>query len=129
MDRHGQVWGGRRTAIAGSFLLPGRGDAANATYREAFLASESVCDVVIGMADGLTVPFALAAGLSGAGSSTAIIVTAGLAEVAADAIAVGLGATSPAARTRSIIAPNGGERWLRPSKYPNSSGRKSGRFC
>lgn len=56
-----------------------------------FLASESVRDVVIGMADGLTVPFALAAGLSGAVSSTAIIVTAGLAEVAAGAIAMGLG--------------------------------------
>ena len=56
-----------------------------------FTASESVRDVVIGMADGLTVPFALAAGLSAAVSSTAIIVTAGLAEIAAGAIAMGLG--------------------------------------
>lgn len=48
-------------------------------------------DIVIGMSDGLTVPFALAAGLSGAVSSTAIIITAGLAEVAAGAIAMGLG--------------------------------------
>jgi len=56
-----------------------------------FTASESVRDVVIGMSDGLTVPFALAAGLSGAVASTGIIVTAGLAEIAAGAIAMGLG--------------------------------------
>lgn len=56
-----------------------------------FLASALVRDIVIGMADGLTVPFALAAGLAGAVSSTAIIITAGLAEVAAGAIAMGLG--------------------------------------
>ncbi|HLJ59266.1 MAG TPA: VIT1/CCC1 transporter family protein [bacterium] len=56
-----------------------------------FTASESVRDVVIGMSDGLTVPFALAAGLSGAIASPAIIVTAGLAEVAAGSIAMGLG--------------------------------------
>ncbi len=56
-----------------------------------FLGSESVRDVVIGMADGLTVPFALAAGLSAAVTSTQLIVTAGLAEIAAGAIAMGLG--------------------------------------
>ena len=56
-----------------------------------FTGSESVRDVVIGMADGLTVPFALAAGLSAAVTSTHIIVTAGLAEIAAGAIAMGLG--------------------------------------
>jgi VIT1/CCC1 family predicted Fe2+/Mn2+ transporter len=56
-----------------------------------FTASEAVRDVVIGMSDGLTVPFALAAGLSGAVDSTGIVVTAGLAEVAAGAIAMGLG--------------------------------------
>jgi VIT1/CCC1 family predicted Fe2+/Mn2+ transporter len=56
-----------------------------------FTASEAVRDVVIGMSDGLTVPFALAAGLSGAVESSNIIVTAGLAEVAAGAIAMGLG--------------------------------------
>ena len=47
--------------------------------------------MVIGMSDGLTVPFALAAGLTGAISSTGIIVTAGLAEIAAGSIAMGLG--------------------------------------
>src|SRR6187397_1016642 len=56
-----------------------------------FTSSEIVRDVVIGMADGLTVPFALAAGLSGAIASTHIIVTAGLAEIAAGSIAMGLG--------------------------------------
>jgi VIT1/CCC1 family predicted Fe2+/Mn2+ transporter len=56
-----------------------------------FTASATVRDVVIGMSDGLTVPFALAAGLSGAVDTTRIIVTAGLAEIAAGAIAMGLG--------------------------------------
>ena len=56
-----------------------------------FTASEVVRDIVIGMSDGLTVPFALAAGLSGAVEATGIIITAGLAEVAAGAIAMGLG--------------------------------------
>jgi VIT1/CCC1 family predicted Fe2+/Mn2+ transporter len=56
-----------------------------------FTASETVRDIVIGMSDGLTVPFALAAGLSGAVDATTIIITAGLAEVAAGAIAMGLG--------------------------------------
>lgn len=56
-----------------------------------FSGSARVRDVVIGMADGLTVPFALAAGLTAAVASTQIIVTAGLAEVAAGAIAMGLG--------------------------------------
>jgi len=50
-----------------------------------------VRDLVIGMSDGLTVPFALAAGLSGAVDSTGQIITAGLAEVAAGASAMGLG--------------------------------------
>ena len=57
-----------------------------------FTSGAVVRDVVIGMADGLTVPFALAAGLTGAASiSTGIIVTAGLAEIVAGSIAMGLG--------------------------------------
>ena len=56
-----------------------------------FTASEMVRDVVIGMADGLTVPFALAAGLSGAAVATHVVVTAGFAEISAGAIAMGLG--------------------------------------
>jgi VIT1/CCC1 family predicted Fe2+/Mn2+ transporter len=56
-----------------------------------FTGSERVRDMVIGMSDGLTVPFALAAGLSGAVQSTGIVITAGLAEIAAGSIAMGLG--------------------------------------
>jgi VIT1/CCC1 family predicted Fe2+/Mn2+ transporter len=56
-----------------------------------FTSGEIVRDVVIGMSDGLTVPFALAAGLTGAVASTGVIVTAGLAEIAAGSIAMGLG--------------------------------------
>jgi VIT1/CCC1 family predicted Fe2+/Mn2+ transporter len=56
-----------------------------------FTATETVRDIVIGMSDGLTVPFALAAGLSGAVKATGIVVTAGLAEIAAGSIAMGLG--------------------------------------
>lgn len=56
-----------------------------------FTGTKIVRDIVIGMSDGLTVPFALAAGLSGAIDSTSIVVTAGLAEIAAGSIAMGLG--------------------------------------
>jgi VIT1/CCC1 family predicted Fe2+/Mn2+ transporter len=54
-------------------------------------ASATVRDIVLGMADGLTVPFALAAGVAGAVADSRIVVTAGLAEVSAGAIAMGLG--------------------------------------
>lgn len=56
-----------------------------------FRSSDLITDIVIGMSDGLTVPFALAAGLSGVVQNTQIIITAGLAEIAAGAIAMGLG--------------------------------------
>jgi VIT1/CCC1 family predicted Fe2+/Mn2+ transporter len=56
-----------------------------------FKSSELVRDVVIGMSDGLTVPFALAAGLTGTDVTTTVVVIAGLAEVAAGSIAMGLG--------------------------------------
>ncbi len=57
-----------------------------------FKSTDLVTDIVIGMSDGLTVPFALAAGLAGApGITTAIVVTAGIAEIAAGSIAMGLG--------------------------------------
>src|ERR1700761_6630208 len=56
-----------------------------------FTGSETVRDIVIGMSDGLTVPFALAAGLSGAVASSRVVLTAGLAEIAAGSIAMGLG--------------------------------------
>ncbi len=63
-------------------------------------SSESLRDFVIGMADGLTVPFALVAGLTGVIDSTDLIVTAGMAEIAAGCIAMGLGGYM-AARTES----------------------------
>ena len=56
-----------------------------------FTAGETVRDIVIGMSDGLTVPFALAAGLTGAIASSHIVITAGFAEIAAGSIAMGLG--------------------------------------
>ena len=56
-----------------------------------FQSSQKVRDFVIGMSDGLTVPFALAAGLSGVVDSTSIVITAVLAEIAAGSIAMGLG--------------------------------------
>ena len=56
-----------------------------------FTAGEIVRDIIIGVSDGLTVPFALAAGLSGANASSSIVLTAGIAEVAAGAISMGLG--------------------------------------
>ena len=56
-----------------------------------FDASDAVRDVIIGMSDGLTVPFALAAGISGAIAASHIVVTAGIAELAAGGISMGLG--------------------------------------
>jgi predicted membrane protein (TIGR00267 family) len=53
--------------------------------------SDTIRDIVIGMSDGLTVPFALAAGLSGAVNSSGIVITAGIAEIVAGSIAMGLG--------------------------------------
>lgn len=56
-----------------------------------FRQSDAIRDIVIGMADGLTVPFALAAGLTGAVDTNSIIITAGMAEICAGSIAMGLG--------------------------------------
>ncbi|HEV2322367.1 MAG TPA: VIT1/CCC1 transporter family protein, partial [Terracidiphilus sp.] len=56
-----------------------------------FTSTAAVRDIVIGMSDGLTVPFALAAGITGAIAATRIVVTAGLAEIVAGSIAMGLG--------------------------------------
>ena len=57
-----------------------------------FTASDTIRDIIIGMSDGLTVPFALAAGISGtANATTAVVVTAGLAEIVAGSISMGLG--------------------------------------
>ena len=82
---------------------------ARTTHREAhFTGSAMVRDVVIGMSDGLTVPFALAAGLSGAVNSSFIVLIAGIAEMAAGSMAMGLGgylaARSEADSYRSELA-------------------------
>ena len=62
------------------------------THPEHHLTSSAMLqDIVIGLSDGLTVPFALAAGLSGAVQSSALVITAGLAEIVAGSIAMGLG--------------------------------------
>jgi VIT1/CCC1 family predicted Fe2+/Mn2+ transporter len=62
------------------------------THTEEHLrSSDFITDIVIGMSDGLTVPFALAAGLSGAVQSNAVVITAGIAEIVAGSIAMGLG--------------------------------------
>ena len=63
----------------------------NHHHEEHLQSSDVLRDIVIGMSDGLTVPFALAAGLSGAVANSAIIVIAGIAEIAAGSIAMGLG--------------------------------------
>jgi hypothetical protein len=60
-------------------------------HEKHFQGGDTVKDIVIGMADGLTVPFALAAGISGAVAQTHLVVTAGFAEIAAGSIAMGLG--------------------------------------
>jgi VIT1/CCC1 family predicted Fe2+/Mn2+ transporter len=61
-------------------------------HKEEHLGSSAfITDIVIGMSDGLTVPFALAAGLSGAVQSNAVVITAGIAEIVAGSIAMGLG--------------------------------------
>lgn len=56
-----------------------------------FTANDTIRDIIIGMSDGLTVPFALAAGLSSIAAATTVVVTAGLAEIAAGSISMGLG--------------------------------------
>ena len=74
------------------FYTPAMASSSAAHHHEThFQSGDTVRDIVIGMSDGLTVPFALAAGLSGAVNSLHIIVLAGVAEIAAGAIAMGLG--------------------------------------
>jgi vacuolar iron transporter family protein len=61
-------------------------------HQEVHLKQPTVLkDIIIGLSDGITVPFALTAGISGAGISNHIIITAGIAEICAGAIAMGLG--------------------------------------
>lgn len=85
-----------------------------------FTASDTVRDVVIGMADGLTVPFALAAGLSGAVNSTAVIVVAGMAEIAAGSIAMGLGGYLAARTDREHYASERGREFREIQEMPRA---------
>lgn len=78
-------------STTGQSESPATSPASGPHHESHFTASETVRDIVIGMADGLTVPFALAAGLAGTIKNTNIIVTAGIAEITAGAIAMGLG--------------------------------------
>ncbi|MFA5972754.1 MAG: VIT1/CCC1 transporter family protein [Lentimicrobiaceae bacterium] len=66
-------------------------DIAKSHKEEHLRSSDFITDIVIGMSDGLTVPFALAAGLSGTVHSNAVVITAGIAEIVAGSIAMGLG--------------------------------------
>ena len=66
-------------------------DVGYAHPEEHLRSSDFISDIVIGMSDGLTVPFALAAGLSGAVTQSSLVVTAGIAEIVAGSIAMGLG--------------------------------------
>jgi vacuolar iron transporter family protein len=66
-------------------------DAKDKHQEEHLRSSDFITDIVIGMSDGLTVPFALAAGLSGAVQSNSVVITAGIAEIVAGSIAMGLG--------------------------------------
>lgn len=84
-----------------------------------FTAKDFVRDVVIGMSDGLTVPFALAAGLTGAVSSAGVIVTAGLAEVAAGAIAMGLGGYLAARGDREHYVNERAREWKEVREIPD----------
>ena len=72
--------------------LPSQATVAHLTHTESHSTSSAMLqDIVIGLSDGLTVPFALAAGLSGAVASSGLVITAGLAEIVAGSIAMGLG--------------------------------------
>jgi hypothetical protein len=75
-------------------VFPRKNNVANdiSPHKEEHLGSSVfITDIVIGMSDGLTVPFALAAGLSGAVQSNAVVITAGIAEIVAGSIAMALG--------------------------------------
>ena len=93
-------------------------------HEKHFTGEETVKDVVIGMADGLTVPFALAAGISGAVAQTHLVVTAGFAEIAAGSIAMGLGGyaeETPGLGKNDLSVPSCCARPASISRYPLES--------
>src|SRR5579864_4047000 len=89
-----------------------------------FTSSEAVRDIVIGMADGLTVPFALAAGLSGAIKATHVIVVAGLAEIAAGSIAMGLGGYLAAKSDAEHYEQERAREWREVKEIPEEEARE-----
>jgi VIT1/CCC1 family predicted Fe2+/Mn2+ transporter len=89
-----------------------------------FTSSETVRDIVIGMADGLTVPFALAAGLSGAIKATHVIVVAGLAEIAAGSIAMGLGGYLAAKSDAEHYEQERAREWREVEEIPDEEARE-----
>jgi VIT1/CCC1 family predicted Fe2+/Mn2+ transporter len=89
-----------------------------------FTSSEAVRDIVIGMADGLTVPFALAAGLSGAIKATHVIVVAGLAEIAAGSIAMGLGGYLAAKSDAEHYVQERAREWREVKEIPEEEARE-----
>src|SRR5271166_1486571 len=93
-----------------------------------FTAGEVVRDVVIGMSDGLTVPFALAAGLSGAVDNSRIVVIAGLAEIAAGSIAMGLGGYLAARSDAEHYESKGWRKKAEGKKFPEKGRPKARRF-
>ena len=92
-----------------------------------FTSSAMVRDIVIGMADGLTVPFALAAGLSGAIKATHVIVIAGLAEIAAGSIAMGLGGYLAAKSDAEHYEQERAREWREVKEIPDEEAREVSR--
>jgi hypothetical protein len=90
-----------------------------------FTAGDTVRDVVIGMPDGLTVPFALAAGNSGAVANTHLVVAAGLAEIAAGSIAMGSVAFSLRGATPTTTGGSGAARSTRSRRFRTSRQARS----
>jgi vacuolar iron transporter family protein len=89
-----------------------------------FTSSAVVRDIVIGMSDGLTVPFALAAGLSGAIDTTRVIVVAGLAEIAAGSIAMGLGGYLAAKSDAEHYEQEKAREWREIKQIPDEEARE-----
>lgn len=96
---------------------------------EHFQGGNTTRDIVIGMSDGLTVPFALAAGISGAIAETHLVVTAGFAEIAAGLIAMGLGGYLLPEVTQSILKPKPNENSSRLSNKLRQKNKKFMIFC
>jgi len=94
-----------------------------------FTASDIVSDIILGLADGLTVPFALAAGLSGAATATHIVIIAGVAEIAAGSISMGLGGSYQRATISSTTTSSASARNGKRARCPSRRRTRCGRSC